>query len=116
MADVSITDSEKLEFQFVTDSGKQEFQSVTESEKQEFQCGCGVYLSSDDLVDYKSDVGCPGPPLLNKAKNGIEGNIHIFILANLHVCKNEFSYITDKRYRMSILSGCSIARTAYGYP
>lgn len=48
--------------------------SITESEKQEFQCGCGVYLSSPDLMNYKSDSACSGPPLLNKEKNGIEGD------------------------------------------
>jgi hypothetical protein len=89
MEDVSKIDSEKQEFQSLTESEKQEFQSVTESEKQEFQCGCGVYLSSNDLIDYKSDVDCPGPPLLNKARNGIEGNILsvLIILENIHTCK-----------------------------
>jgi hypothetical protein len=90
MEDVPKIDSEKQEFQSLIESEKQEFQSVTESEKQEFQCGCGLYLSSNDLIDCKSDVDCPGPALLNKAKNGIEGNILsvLFILVNTHTCKS----------------------------
>jgi hypothetical protein len=46
---------------------------LSEKEREDFQCGCGLNLSSSDLCNDSVKGLCPGPPMLDRQNNGIEG-------------------------------------------
>lgn len=46
---------------------------LSEKEREDFQCGCGLNLSSSDLCNDSGKELCPGPPMLDRQNNGIEG-------------------------------------------
>ena len=46
---------------------------LSEKEQEDFQCGCGLNLSSTDLYTDSIEEPCPGPSMLDRQSNGIEG-------------------------------------------